>query len=103
MVDFDENLIRGETVTGRGKLPDPGGMNDGTPGTDAHQYYAYPLAAVLAIGVDAPVSLAMTGALLPTIGIGAACAKIGNIGAQIQTANATQISDTPAAVSDQAR
>lgn len=75
----------------------------GTPGTDAHQYYAYPLAAVLAIGVDVPVSLAMTGALIPTIGIGAACAKIGNIGAQIQTANATQISDTPAAVSDQAR
>ena len=35
MVDFDENLIRLETVTVRGKLPDPFVRTDGTPVTDA--------------------------------------------------------------------
>lgn len=42
----------------------------GSPGTDAHRYYAYPLAAILAVGIDVPASIVMTGALIPTICIG---------------------------------
>lgn len=35
MVDFDENLIKIQSVTVKGKLPDPFVMDDGTPVTDA--------------------------------------------------------------------
>lgn len=75
----------------------------GSPGTDAHRYYAYPLAAILAVGIDLPASIVMTGALIPTLGIGAVCAKIDAACTQVQTENTPRLSDTPAAVSDQAR
>lgn len=80
--------------------PDATSAAIGTPCTDAHRYYAYPLAAILAIGIDLPASVAMTGALVPTLGIGAACAKISDICSQTHP---TPLSDTPSAASDQAR
>lgn len=83
--------------------PDATSAAIGTPCTDAHRYYAYPLAAILAIGIDLPASVAMTGALVPTLGIGAACAKISDSCSQPQSVSPTQLSDTPEAISGQAR
>lgn len=77
--------------------PDASSAAIGIPGTDAHRYYAYPLAAILAIGIDLPASLVMTGALIPTVGIGAACAKISAGCSQMQADSEAQLNDTRAA------
>ena len=42
--------------------------------TDAHKYYAYPLGAITAVAVDAPLSIAGTAA---TVAIGAVSLPIG--------------------------
>ena len=75
----------------------------GNPGTDAHRYYAYPLAAILAVGIDIPATIVMTGALIPTAGIGAGYAKISDICSQTQADSEKQLSDTPSATSGQDR
>lgn len=75
----------------------------GSPCTDAHRYYAYPLAAILAVGIDLPASIVMTGTLIPTLGIGVAYAKTCDICSQTQSDSATQLSDTPSATSGQGR
>lgn len=56
--------------------PDTTSAVIGIIGTDAHRFYAYPLAAILSIGIDLPASIAMTGALIPTVGIGASFSHI---------------------------
>lgn len=56
--------------------PDTTSAVIGDIGTDAHRYYAYPLAAIIAIGIDLPASVAMSVALVPTIGIGAAVSHV---------------------------
>ena len=71
----------------------------GSPGTDAHRYYAYPLAAILAVGIDVPASIVMTGALIPSIGIGATAAKT----AAVCTQQQKQLSSTPEEAADRAR
>ncbi len=59
------NLPREEKKTGSTIV------THGTARTDAHRYYAYPLAAITAVAIDAPASVVMTAMLLPTIGVGA--------------------------------
>ena len=54
------------------------------PHADAHGYYSYPLAAAAAVAIDLPLSLAMTTALIPTVGIGSICAKISRAASQSQ-------------------
>lgn len=61
----------GKVTVDRQFTPQDSSAVIGSPCTDAHRYYAYPLAAILAVGIDVPASIVMTGALIPTAGIGA--------------------------------
>lgn len=90
-------------ILDRAFVPNAASAAISPPCSDAHKYYAYPLAAILAVGIDIPASVAMTAALIPTMGIGAACAKINAACSQSQTVSTPPLSDTPAAASDQGR
>lgn len=90
-------------ILDRAFVPNAASEAISTPCSDSHKYYAYPLAAILAIGIDLPASIVMTAALIPTMGIGAACAKIDAACSQSQNVSTPPLSDKPAAVSDQGR
>lgn len=54
------------------------------PMTDAHRYYAYPLAALTAVAIDLPASVVMTAALIPTAVVYGTYAKLHHIFRQKQ-------------------
>lgn len=54
------------------------------PTTDAHCYYAYPLAGLTAVAIDLPATLVMTAALIPTAIVYGTYAKLHHIFRQEQ-------------------